>query len=106
MPPEVENVITALAEVEQAHVVALPDERMGEVGCAFVVVHDAATVTADEVLEHCRGRLARFKIPAHVFFCAASDLPLTASGKVQKFVLAQRAKQLTGGVGAVRTACS
>jgi fatty-acyl-CoA synthase len=94
MPPEVEGVITELDAVEQAHVVALPDERMGEVGVAFVVVADGATVTAEEVLAHCRGRLARFKIPAHVLFCTAAELPLTASGKVQKFVLAQRAAAL------------
>jgi fatty-acyl-CoA synthase len=103
MPPEVEGVITGMDRVEQAHVVALPDERMGEVGVAFVVVADGAAVTAQEILDHCRPRLARFKLPAHVVFCAAADLPLTASGKVQKFLLAQRAAALLGD-GAPRTA--
>jgi fatty-acyl-CoA synthase len=97
MPPEVESVITALDQVEQAHVVALPDERMGEVGVAFVVAAEGAQIGVPEILEHCRGRLARFKIPAHVFFCAAADLPLTASGKVQKFVLVERAAVLAAG---------
>lgn len=96
MPPEVETVITALDAVEQAHVVALPDERMGEVGCAFVVVAEGASISAQEILEHCHAQLARFKIPAHVLFCAAADLPLTASGKVQKFVLVQRAAERVG----------
>ncbi|MCW3001095.1 MAG: Long-chain-fatty-acid--CoA ligase [Conexibacter sp.] len=91
MPEEVERVLTALPEVAQAHVVALPHERMGEVGCAWVVPADGQSPSADALVAHCRTELARFKVPAHVLFCTAAELPLTASGKVRKFVLAERA---------------
>jgi fatty-acyl-CoA synthase len=97
MPSEVEAVLTARPEVAQAHVVALPDERMGEVGCAWIVPADGQTPSVDELLAHCRAELSRFKVPAVVLFCGAEELPLTASGKVRKFELAERAgAQLTG----------
>ncbi|MBX5440856.1 MAG: acyl--CoA ligase [Solirubrobacteraceae bacterium] len=99
MPAEVEGVITELDGVEQAHVVGIPDERMGEVGCAFVVA-EAHAQDAEAIIEHCRRRLARFKVPAHVLFIRADELPLTASGKVQKFVLAERAEAQLSGAGA------
>jgi fatty-acyl-CoA synthase len=91
MPSEVEAVLTARPEVGQAHVVALPDERMGEIGCAWVVPADGAQPSVDDLLAHCRAELARFKVPAHVLLCTADELPLTASGKVRKFELAARA---------------
>jgi fatty-acyl-CoA synthase len=94
MPSEVEAVLTERADVSQAHVVALADERMGEVGCAFVVPAAGHSPSADELVEHCRSQLSRFKVPARVLFCSAEELPLTASGKVQKFVLAERAAAL------------
>jgi fatty-acyl-CoA synthase len=97
MPQEVEAVLTELDAVEQAHVCGLPDERMGEIGCAFVVVAEGADApTEDALLVHCRDRLSRFKVPAHVLFVAAAELPLTASGKVQRFVLAERARAALG----------
>jgi fatty-acyl-CoA synthase len=96
MPAEVEAVLTERDEVEQAHVVAVPDERMGEVGCAFVVAAAGAQVDPDEIVAYCREQLSRHKVPAHVIVVAASELPLTASGKVQKFVLAERATALLG----------
>jgi fatty-acyl-CoA synthase len=97
MPQEVEAVLAELEAVEQAHVVGLPDERMGEIGCAFVVAADGHAPTAEALHVHCRDRLSRFKVPAHVLFCAADELPLTESGKVQRFVLAERALTLLRG---------
>jgi fatty-acyl-CoA synthase len=97
MPQEVEAVLTELDAVEQAHVCGLPDERMGEIGCAFVVVADgAAPPSEEELLLHCRDRLSRFKVPAHVLFVEAAELPLTASGKVQRFLLVERARAALG----------
>jgi fatty-acyl-CoA synthase len=96
MPAEVEGVLTERDDVEQAHVVPVPDERMGEVGCAFVVPAPAAKPAEEELIAYCRAQLSRYKVPAHVVLCAASDLPLTASGKVQKFVLAERAAAVLG----------
>jgi fatty-acyl-CoA synthase len=96
MPAEVEAVLTERDDVEQAHVVAVPDERMGEVGCAFVVAAPGAQPEPDELIAYCRDQLSRHKVPAHVILVEAGELPLTASGKVQKFVLAERATTLLG----------
>jgi fatty-acyl-CoA synthase len=96
MPAEVEAVLTERDDVAQAHVVAVPDERMGEVGCAFVVPAPGARPDPDELIAYCRDQLSRYKVPAHAVLVGASELPLTASGKVQKFVLAERATALLG----------
>jgi fatty-acyl-CoA synthase len=93
MPIEVEARLTERDDVSQAYVVPVPDERMGEVGCAFVVPAPGAQPDAEELIEHCRATLARFKVPAHVIFVGADELPLTSSGKVRKFLLARRATQ-------------
>ena len=98
MPVEVEARLTERDDVAQAHVVPLPDGRMGEVGCAFVVPAADAEPSAEELIEHCRARLARFKVPEHVVFVGAEELPLTSSGKVRKFLLARRAKEELLGV--------
>jgi acyl-CoA synthetase (AMP-forming)/AMP-acid ligase II len=81
---EVERVLYEHGAVVEAAVVGRPDERWGEVPVAFVVVRpDAvAAVTAEELLDHCRARLARFKVPKDVTFLDA--LPRNPSGKVLK----------------------
>ncbi len=74
-----------------AAVVARPDEKWGETPCAFVQLKPGESVSEAEMIEHCRGSLARFKLPKKVVFGA---LPTTATGKIQKFVLRERAKAL------------
>jgi fatty-acyl-CoA synthase len=93
MPVEVESRLAERDDVSQAHVVPIPDERMGEVGVAFVVPAAGAEPDADDLIAHCRTTLARFKVPEHVIFLRADELPLTASGKVRKFLLARRARE-------------
>ena len=78
--------------VLEAAVVAKPDEKWGEVGCAFVTLKpDAAEVSADAIIAFCRDNLAHFKAPRHVVF---GELPKTATGKVQKYNLRARARDL------------
>ena len=72
-----------------AAVVAQPDPKWGETPCAFVEVKPDAAVTEAELIEHCRKLLARFKAPKKVIF---GELPKTSTGKIQKFVLRERAK--------------
>jgi len=96
MPVEVERHLTGRPDVAQAYVVGVPDERMGEVGCAWIIPAEGAQPDPQELIAHCRSGLARFKVPAHVLFTSAEELPLTASGKVQRFVLAERAAALLG----------
>jgi fatty-acyl-CoA synthase len=92
LPGEVERTLAAHPGVAEAHVVGLPDERMGEVGCAWIVPRDPAAPPAEaDLVAFCRERLARFKVPRSVLFTRSEDLPRTATARVQKFVLAQRA---------------
>jgi fatty-acyl-CoA synthase len=92
-PKEVEETLTDHPAVAQAFVVGLPDERMGEVGCAYVVPESANPPHPGELISHCRDRLARFKVPAHVIYLSAGELPTTATGKVQKFRLIEQARE-------------
>ena len=89
LPSEVEDVLTSHPDVMQAHVVPLADERMGEVGVALVVPCDGAEITSEALLALVRERLARFKVPRHLFFVKATDIPTTASGRARKFMLAE-----------------
>ena len=90
MPKEVEELLSSLPGVSQVYVAGLPDERWGEIGCAWVVRDDSpagAALTAEGLMDRCRDKLARFKVPKQVRFITASQLPTTATGKVQKFRL-------------------
>jgi fatty-acyl-CoA synthase len=79
---EVERVLYEHGDVLEAAVIGRPDERWGEVPVAYVVLRDGASATAGALLEHCRGQLARFKVPKAVLFLDA--LPRNPSGKVLK----------------------
>jgi fatty-acyl-CoA synthase len=79
---EVERVLYEHQAVLEAAVVGRPDDRWGEVPVAFVVLRPSATATADELVEHCRLQLARFKVPKEILFLEA--LPRNPSGKVLK----------------------
>ncbi len=88
---EVEEALYRHPMVLEAAVVARPDERWGETPCAFVTLKSGAECTAEEIIEHCRRALARFKVPRSVVF---GPLPKTSTGKIQKFVLRQQAREL------------
>ena len=79
---EVERVLYEHDSVLEVAVVGRPDDRWGEVPVAFVVLRPGATATADELVEHCRAQLARFKVPKEIMFLDA--LPRNPSGKVLK----------------------
>jgi len=89
---EVEAVLYEHAAVLEAAVVARPHPHWGETPCAFVELRDGADADAAALIAHCGARLARFKVPKTVVF---GKLPKTATGKVQKFVLRERARDLT-----------
>ncbi|MDV8071020.1 FadD3 family acyl-CoA ligase [Rhodococcus sp. IEGM 1366] len=88
-PAEIENVLLGHSEVAQAAVVGVPDERLGEVGFAFVVPKPGSTPSPVELFDHCSQRLANFKVPRRVEL--VPGLPLNPSGKVVKFELRDRA---------------
>ena len=85
---EVERVLYEHDAVVEAAVVGRPDDRWGEVPVAYVVVREGETVTADSLIDHCRGQLARFKVPKDITFLDA--LPRNPSGKVLKRELRTR----------------
>jgi fatty-acyl-CoA synthase len=92
MPKEIEELLTRHPGVSQAYVVAVPDDRWGEVGCAFVVPEPGTELDTEALLGLCREKLARFKVPKRMVVLDATELPTTATGKVQKFRLAERAR--------------
>ncbi len=91
-PMEVEAFLMAHPAINLAAVVSYPDARLSEVGVAFVRLEPGHTVSEDEVLAHCRGRIASFKIPRRVI--VVDDFPMTSSGKIQKVQLRADALRL------------
>ena len=89
---EVEEQLYRHPAVMEAAVVARADAKWGETPCAFVTLKPGAAATEDEIIRWCRERLAHFKAPKHVVF---GPLPKTSTGKVQKYVLRERTKDLT-----------
>ena len=96
LPTEVEDLLTTHPDVLQAHVVPIPDERMGEVGVAFVVPRSGAQLDREQLLALVAGRLARFKVPRHLLIVSEHDIPTTASGRAQKFHLSRQAIEMIG----------
>lgn len=88
---EVEGFLFKHPAVLEAAVVAKPDDHWGETPCAFVTLKAGQSVTEEEIIAFCRDSMAKFKVPKTVVF---DDLPKTSTGKIQKFVLRERAKAL------------
>jgi fatty-acyl-CoA synthase len=86
-PAEVERVLTAIAGVSQAYVAGVPDERFGDIGWAWVVPSEGAELDAHDLMSELRVHLANFKVPRGITFISADELPVTTTGKVQKFQL-------------------
>ena len=86
---EVEDVLYRHPAIMAAAVVAAPDEKWGEVPCAFLELREGASVTEEEMKQFCREHLAGFKVPKRFIF---SELPKTSTGKIQKFVLREQAR--------------
>ncbi|MGH7757008.1 MAG: AMP-binding enzyme, partial [Vulcanimicrobiaceae bacterium] len=84
---QVEQVVLTHPAVLECAVIAIPDDKWGEVPKAFVTLKSGANATVEEIIAHCRARLPGFKTPKAVEFC---DLPKTSTGKIQKFILRER----------------
>ncbi len=91
-PKEVEDFIHHMDGVQDVQVVGAPSERYGEVPAAFIIRRPGAELTAEDVVDHCRGQIAFYKIPKHVHFL--EEYPLTASGKIMKVKLREMAAKL------------
>jgi fatty-acyl-CoA synthase len=90
---EIEEALYKHPDIMEAAVVARPDTKWGETPCAFVTMAPGKyELTEQEVIQWCRNTLASFKIPKTIVFC---DLPKTSTGKIQKFVLREKAMELS-----------
>jgi len=98
-PAEVEEVLFTHPDVQNVSVVGVPDPVMGEVGMAFLIPREGHTPDPQEVVDFCARRIAAFKVPRYVV--VDHEFPMTSSGKVQKYKLAERGKELVAS-GAAR----
>jgi fatty-acyl-CoA synthase len=89
---EIENAIAKHPAVSLAAVVAKPDEKWGETPCAFVELIKDESIEEKDIIDFCRKTLAGFKLPKKVIFC---ELPKTSTGKIQKFELRKKVKDLS-----------
>lgn len=91
-PREIENYLYQIPQIEAVEVAAVPSKKYGEEVGAFVKIKKDENLTEEEILDFCRGKIARFKIPKYIFF--VDEFPMTASGKIQKYKLSQLALDL------------
>jgi len=88
---EIENTVAKHPSVSLAAVVAKPDEKWGETPCAFIEPIEGKKVTEKNIIDYCKENMAGFKRPKHVIF---GELPKTSTGKIQKFELRKKAKEI------------
>lgn len=84
-PREIEEFLYTHPDISQAQVFGIPDDRLGEVVCAWIVKRSGSSLDAQTVIDFCHNRIAHYKVPAHVSF--RDTLPMTVTGKPQKFVM-------------------
>ena len=88
-PREIEEFLYKHPNILDVQIVGVPDETFGEEVSAWIKLKSGASMTADELKEYCKGKIARYKIPRYIAF--VEEFPMTASGKVQKFKLREQA---------------
>ena len=91
-PAEIEKQMTGLPGIHQSAIIGVPDQRLGEIGHAFIVRSAGSTITAEEVIGWCKANLANYKVPRAVTFLDA--LPMNSTGKVIKYALKDLARTL------------
>jgi fatty-acyl-CoA synthase len=103
-PREIEEFLHGHPDVSDVQVIGVPSERYGEEVMAWVRLREGAAVTGDQLTEHCRGRIAGFKVPRYWKF--VDEFPMTVTGKVQKFRMREAAVEELGlqAAAGVRTA--
>jgi fatty-acyl-CoA synthase len=103
-PREIEEYLYTHPDIADVSVIGVPDVKYGEELMAWVKVREGATLSEDQVKDHCRGRIAHYKVPRYIKF--TDDFPMTVTGKVQKFKMREQAVSELGleGAAGVRTA--
>jgi len=93
-PREIEEFLYSHPAIADVQVIGVPDAKYGEELCAWVRLRDGETATEDEIREHCRGKLAHFKVPRYVVF--VDEFPMTVTGKIQKFKMRETSIEQLG----------
>ncbi|MEO0683338.1 MAG: AMP-binding protein, partial [Pseudomonadota bacterium] len=93
-PREVEEFLFKHPKISQAQVFGIPDPTYGEVVCAWVTAAPGESLGEDEVRASCEGRIARYKVPAHVRI--VEEIPMTVTGKPQKFIMREKMMEMLG----------
>ncbi|MBN9138516.1 AMP-binding protein [Phyllobacterium sp.] len=86
-PREIEEFLYTHPGIADVQVFGIPDSKYGECLCAWIKVRPGASLSEQEVLLFCKGRIAHYKVPAHIRF--VEDYPMTVTGKIQKFIMRQ-----------------
>ncbi|MGQ7932564.1 AMP-binding protein [Paraburkholderia sediminicola] len=87
-PREIEEYLFRHPKIQNVQVFGVPDEKSGEEVCAWIVLRQGEGATEDEIRDFCRGQIAHYKVPKYIQF--VSELPMTVTGKVQKFVMREQ----------------
>jgi fatty-acyl-CoA synthase len=90
-PREVEEYLYRHPAIRDVQVIGVPDAKFGEELCAWIILRPGETANEEEIRSFCRGQIAHFKIPRYVKF--VDEFPVTATGKVQKYMLRERMNQ-------------
>ncbi|VDP14115.1 unnamed protein product [Onchocerca flexuosa] len=92
-PLEIEQYLFRHPKIEDVQVVGVPDERYGEAVCAWIRLNDSADhITAEDIRNFCKGRIAHFKIPRYILFKKENEFPVTVTGKVKKYEIRELSK--------------
>ncbi|MCB1901075.1 AMP-binding protein [Cognatazoarcus halotolerans] len=93
-PREIEEFLYRHPKVLDVQVVGVPDEKYGEELCAWIIVREGETLSADEIKAFCQGQIAHYKIPRYIKF--VDSFPMTVTGKIQKFQIREQMKRELG----------
>ncbi|MFB6342203.1 AMP-binding protein [Saccharicrinis sp. FJH62] len=91
-PREIEEFLYGMPGIRDVQVAGVPSPKYGEQVGAFIILDENSSLTESDVMDYCRGKIARFKIPKYVFF--VSGYPMTASGKIQKYKLGEQGLEM------------
>ena len=93
-PREIEEFLYGHPGVRDVQVVGIPDQKLGEELCAWIIAQDGASPDEADIIDYCRGRIAHFKIPRHIRF--VNSFPMTITGKIQKYLIRDAMKKELG----------
>ena len=91
-PREIEEFLYQLPEIKDVQVAGVPSKKYGEAVGAFIILKEGASITAEDIQDYCKGKIARYKVPKYIFFI--KEFPMTGSGKIQKFKLKELSLKL------------